>query len=81
MAAAACLSAPIAALVQGRLTNQMSTTAQPVRHAVAYNLTMDEVTTIKWALLVLRAHWSKATVELSTEEIVALENRLFWPAE
>lgn len=69
------------ARLEDRIMDEMLTTLPPIDRFNSYDFTLDEVKTIRWALLVLRAHWSKATVELSTEDIVALENRLLWPAE
>ena len=44
----------------------------------AFALTLNEVKTIRWALLVLRAHPERGGAELSYDEIVELERKFFW---
>ena len=58
----------------------MSTRSAYEEERQGYALTLNQVKTIRWALLVLRAHPERGAAELSVDEIVELENFLTWRA-
>jgi hypothetical protein len=44
----------------------------------SYDLTMDEVRAIRWALLYVRSKAPQSVVELSVDQLVELENKFVW---
>ena len=56
------------------------TKADPLERQ-GFALSLAEVQTIRWALLVLRAHPERGGAELGSDAIVELERKLIWREE